>query len=140
VARGHEGVMAKNLASRYPPGQRSPAWKKIKPRQSLPCVIVGYRLGQNGVQSVLVAAVRDGGLKYVAEVSHGLTIPAQAELTLRLSVRPRSHPVVPCPTRACWVEPKLYCRVRFQEWTRHGRLRHPVFDGWFAPRGGHSEP
>src|SRR5262249_41677535 len=31
VARGHEGMMAKHLASRYRPGRRSAAWKKIKP-------------------------------------------------------------------------------------------------------------
>jgi ATP-dependent DNA ligase len=31
VARGHEGVMAKYLGSRYRPGRRSAAWRKIKP-------------------------------------------------------------------------------------------------------------
>jgi ATP-dependent DNA ligase len=31
VAQGHEGVMAKHLASLYGPGKRSPAWQKIKP-------------------------------------------------------------------------------------------------------------
>jgi len=140
VARGHEGVVAKNLASTYRPGQRSPAWKKIKPRQISPCVIVGYRLGPNGVQSVLVAAVRDGGLKYVAEVSRGFTAQAQAELTQRLSARRRSHPVVACPTQAYWVEPELYCWVRFQEWTHHGRFRHPVFRQLLGAAWSRSEP
>ena len=32
VAQGHEGVMAKHLASTYRPGRRSGAWRKIKPR------------------------------------------------------------------------------------------------------------
>src|SRR5262249_14305699 len=99
-----------------------------------------YRLGRNGVQSVLVAAVRDGTLKYVAEVSRGFTTQSRAELTKRLPSRARSQPVVACPTRACWVEPALYCRIRFQEWTCQGRLRHPVFDGWLTPRGGRSDP
>src|SRR5262249_16459762 len=31
VAQGHEGAMAKHLASVYRPGQRSRAWKRIKP-------------------------------------------------------------------------------------------------------------
>jgi ATP-dependent DNA ligase len=31
VAQGHEGVMAKHLASTYRPGRRSAAWRKIKP-------------------------------------------------------------------------------------------------------------
>jgi ATP-dependent DNA ligase len=32
LAQGHEGVVAKHLASPYRPGRRSPAWRKIKPR------------------------------------------------------------------------------------------------------------
>jgi len=139
VAQGHEGVLAKDIASAYQPGQRSRAWKKIKPTQIVPCVIIGYRLGRKGVHGILVATVHDGGLQYVGQVSRGFSGAAQVELTQRLMAQPRSHPVVPCPTRACWVAPELYCRVRFQEWTRHGRLRYPVFDGCFAPRGG-SEP
>ena len=31
VAQGHEGIMAKFLASPYQPGRRSVAWRKIKP-------------------------------------------------------------------------------------------------------------
>jgi ATP-dependent DNA ligase len=31
VAQGHEGIVAKFLASPYQPGRRSAAWKKIKP-------------------------------------------------------------------------------------------------------------
>ena len=31
LAQGHEGVMAKRLASTYRTGRRSPAWRKIKP-------------------------------------------------------------------------------------------------------------
>jgi ATP-dependent DNA ligase len=32
LAQGHEGVVAKRLASPYRPGRRSPAWRKLKPR------------------------------------------------------------------------------------------------------------
>ena len=32
LGQGHEGVMAKHLASTYRPGRRSGAWLKIKPR------------------------------------------------------------------------------------------------------------
>jgi bifunctional non-homologous end joining protein LigD len=37
IARGHEGVMAKHLASTYRPGRRSAAWRKIKPRPKGTC-------------------------------------------------------------------------------------------------------
>jgi ATP-dependent DNA ligase len=33
LARGHEGVVAKRLASTYRTGRRSPAWRKIKPKE-----------------------------------------------------------------------------------------------------------
>jgi ATP-dependent DNA ligase len=35
LAAGHEGVMAKLRSSPYRPGQRSPAWRKIKPRRGV---------------------------------------------------------------------------------------------------------
>jgi ATP-dependent DNA ligase len=37
VAQGHEGVVAKHLASTYRPGRRSAAWRKIKPRSRRSC-------------------------------------------------------------------------------------------------------
>ena len=37
--------MAKHRASRYYPGRRAAAWKKIKPVQQLPCTIIGYQPG-----------------------------------------------------------------------------------------------
>jgi len=37
LAQGHEGVMAKHLASTYRPGRRSAAWRKIKPRLQGTC-------------------------------------------------------------------------------------------------------
>jgi ATP-dependent DNA ligase len=37
LAQGHEGVMAKHLASTYRPGRRTPTWRKIKPRLRRTC-------------------------------------------------------------------------------------------------------
>ena len=37
LAQGHEGVVAKHLASAYQPGRRSAAWRKIKPRRQWTC-------------------------------------------------------------------------------------------------------
>jgi bifunctional non-homologous end joining protein LigD len=37
LAQGHEGVLAKHLVSLYRPGQRSAAWRKIKPRPRRTC-------------------------------------------------------------------------------------------------------
>ena len=42
--------------------------------------------------------------------------------------RPRQTPLVPCPEKARWVEPGLYCEVSFAELTSAGVLRAPVFE------------
>jgi bifunctional non-homologous end joining protein LigD len=129
VAAGHEGVMAKHNTSRYLPGARSSFWRKIKPALVVPCVIIGYQAGRSGVHRLCVAAVREEGLRYVGQLTRGFTASQAVELEERLASKQRSRPVTPCPHRACWVEPELYCRVQSQGWTCHGRLRHAVFRG-----------
>jgi bifunctional non-homologous end joining protein LigD len=38
--------------------------------------------------------------------------------------------ITPREMKLChWVKPRLVCQVRFTEWTRDGKLRHPVFIG-----------
>ncbi len=121
--------MAKEVHSRYWPGRRSSAWRKIKPRQMLPCVIMGYTPAADGLQSLLVATVHGGDLRYVAQLRCGWAMAEKMALAGRLCSRHRSRPVVPCPHAAQGVEPEIYCQVRFVRWTAHGRLREAVFAG-----------
>jgi ATP-dependent DNA ligase len=127
VAQGHEGVMAKHLAGGYRPGKRSTTWRKIKPTQMLPCVVIGYQANGERVRRLLVATLQASRLRYVGRLRPG---GRQKDLDQRLAARRRSRPLVPCPLAACWLEPELYCRVACQGWTSHGRLRYPVFAGW----------
>ncbi len=129
VGQGHEGVMAKHLAGRYLPGKRSSSWQKIKPREILPCVIIGYIRSKSGFRSLLVATQREGALRYVGELSVGWTRKEWAELAHRLPALVRTRPIVPCGKRAVWLEPERYCRVRSLGWTRHVRLRGASFAG-----------
>lgn len=129
VEGGHEGVVAKQLNSRYLPGKWGQACRKIKPFQTLPCVVIGYTLSRRGLRSLLVAAARQGQLTYVAELTSGFTEAAKEQLIPKLSRHLRHGPIVPCPKRARWVEPELYCQVRFLEWTEGGRLRGAHFRG-----------
>jgi len=135
VRRGQEGVMAKHRASRYLPGRRSAAWKKIKPVHSLSAVIFGFRPGRTGFRSLFVAALRQGSLRYVAHLRVGFTDSVRRTLRTLLAQRVRAAPVVACPERGVWVEPDLYCRVRFLEWTPGGRLRGASFAGLVHPSG-----
>lgn len=125
--------MAKHLASPYLPGKRAACWRKIKPRRLLPVVIIGWIPGREGVGSLLVAALWEGVLRYVANVRAGFTTQQRRDLARLLEPRRRSRPMVPCPHRGLWVEPELYCQVRFLEWTRAGRLRAASFRGLLSP-------
>src|SRR5207237_7697259 len=93
VAQGQEGVLAKHQASRYRPGQRSAAWRKIKPVGMLPCVIVGYRPGGEGIERLLLGTVQEGGVRYVGPVRPGGQPPAGVALAQRLAGR-RAQPAV----------------------------------------------
>jgi ATP-dependent DNA ligase len=103
VRQGQEGVMAKHLASSYLPGKRLACWRKIKPKHLLPVVIIGWIPGRQGVGSLLVAALREGVMRYVANVRTGFTTQQRSDLARLLESRRRSRPVVPCPHRGLWV-------------------------------------
>ncbi len=136
VARGQEGMMAKHLASRYRPGQRAAAWRKVKPSGWLPGVVIGYVPSRGGVRRLLVAALREGQLRYVAQLGSGLSGPLRQHLAGRLATRVRPRPAVACAERAVWVEPEVFCRVDFLGWTGQGRLRGARFGGLLGPASG----
>jgi ATP-dependent DNA ligase len=121
-------------SSRYLPGQRSAAWKKIKPAQILPFVIIGYTPSRDGLHSLLVAHAHRGALRYVGQLTSGFSNLLRTELARRLVLKRRPRPLVACPRHACWVEPELYCRVRFLQWTPRGHLRGASFAGLIEDR------
>ncbi len=129
VRQRDEGVTAKHLAGRYLPGKLSSSWRKIKPTEVLPCVIIGYTRSNHGFRSLLVATHREGALRYVGELSAGRTREEQAELARRLPALVHPGPIMPCRKQALWLEAERYCRVYSLGWTRRGRLRGTSFAG-----------
>jgi DNA ligase D-like protein (predicted ligase) len=127
VEQGHEGVMAKQLNSPYLPARRAPTWRKIKPRLTTVCVIIGYTPGREGFSSLLVAALRENTLGYVGQLTCGFTKQQRTQLASALVKNRCTQPAVACPKRAIWVTPRLYCEVRFLAWTANGRLRGASF-------------
>ncbi len=75
----------------------------------------------------------DGGLQYAGNVGAGFDGAALASLAAplkRLAVTRRPFAATASvPGRPHWLQPKLVAEVSFSEWTRDGRLRHPVFQG-----------
>ena len=65
LAAGHEGLMAKALDSPYMPGNRGKLWFKIKPAETVDCVIVAADRGsgrRRGWLSNYHLAVADGAV------------------------------------------------------------------------------
>jgi bifunctional non-homologous end joining protein LigD len=139
TALGHEGIMAKQQTSRYLPGKRSSAWQKIKPKQVLPCLIIGYTPSREGFHGLLVAAVHEGAFRYVGQITSGFTSSVKASLSQQLVQRLRSQPVVACRCPGQWIEPGLYCRVQFLQWTPHGHLRGASFKGLLEEPSGNAD-
>ncbi|MHC4471401.1 MAG: ATP-dependent DNA ligase [Planctomycetota bacterium] len=127
--QGLEGVMAKRLASRYLPGRRSDSWLKVKARKLMVCAVIGFVPdGPDDLKSLIVAAPDEAGeLRSVGRVGTGFGEEERARLSGLLRERPRPEPLVPTPHAGEWVEPGLYVKVRYQEKTKAGELRAPVF-------------
>lgn len=87
---GHEGVMAKNLASPYTPGERGKQWLKLKPVHTLDLVIVASDWGygrRHGWLSNQHLAARDettGEFLEVGKTFKGLTDKEFKTLTPQL--------------------------------------------------------
>ncbi|MEZ6120812.1 MAG: non-homologous end-joining DNA ligase [Pirellulaceae bacterium] len=127
VAQQMEGVMAKRLTSRYEPGKRSDAWLKIKRSQQLVCVIFGYVPKQDDFESLILAAEVAGQLRYVGRVGSGFDFRLRGQLNQTLRTLHTSSPLLKCKAKGQWVEPRLYCNVRFMELTAGLEMRAPVF-------------
>ncbi|MDR7542739.1 MAG: ATP-dependent DNA ligase [Armatimonadota bacterium] len=89
LAAGHEGVMAKELDSPYAPGSRGKRWFKIKPADTIDCVIIAADWGsgrRRGWLSNYHLAVRDGddGFAPVGKTFKGLTDEEFRAMTERL--------------------------------------------------------
>jgi bifunctional non-homologous end joining protein LigD len=134
-----EGVVAKQLDSRYRPGRRSPEWQKLKLRRTQDVVIAGYTRGQGrrvgGFGALVVGVREEGALRWAGNVGTGFS---DAEIRrLRKVLAPlerRDSPFAETPkmprvraSDVVWVEPRLVAEVEFAEWTHEGRLRAPSY-------------
>lgn len=140
AAQGLEGVVAKLVASPYRPGRRSESWRKVKIVATQDVVIGGYTVG-DGARGASFGALlmglpgEDGRLSYVGKVGGGFSEEALREMVARLApLRARANPfdesLRPAETAGVvFVESRLVAEVRYQQWTRDGRLRAPTWRG-----------
>ncbi|MCU1328345.1 MAG: dependent ligase [Bryobacterales bacterium] len=150
-AQGLEGLIAKRRDSRYEPGLRSGAWRKMRVNQRQEFVIGGYTVGANGFDALVFGYYQDGKLMYAARTRSGFTPKIRDELMKKfegLQVNDCPFANLPEPkggrwgaglTAAkmvdCrWVEPVLVGEFEFVEWTPENHLRHSRFMGLRADK------
>src|SRR5882672_7966021 len=132
---GLEGIIAKQRDSTYQPGKRSDSWLKVKARQTVECIIVGYTRGKGdraaGFGAVHLARQEVDGLNYVGKAGTGFNEESMREVAGELKkLKTIPRPVKEKPlddARSVWVESKLICEVQFASWTKDSMLREPVF-------------
>jgi DNA ligase-1 len=125
LAEGHEGLMAKELASPYAPGIRGKLWLKIKPvLEPLDLVIVaaeyGYGRRHDWLSDYYLAA-RDsetGEFMIVGKTFKGLTDEEIIEMTQRLKAS-----VTGTEGRRIVVAPKIVVEVNYNEVQRSPKYK-----------------
>jgi bifunctional non-homologous end joining protein LigD len=129
-----EGLIAKHESSTYIEG-RSTEWLKVKVHQEDEFVIGGFTepAGARHFFGALLLGVYKGDeLQYVGKVGSGFDEKTLRSLHSKFErlVREKSPFATPVNERSgTFIAPKLVAQISFTEWTRDGKLRHPVFLG-----------
>lgn len=145
-AQAFEGLVAKRRDSRYEPGLRSGAWRKMRIDRGQEFVIGGYTAGTATFDALIVGYYEGDRLLYAARTRNGFTPALRAQLLRRF----RGLEIATCPfanlpeaksgrwgqglTQAkmaeCrWLRPELVAQLDFLEWTADDHLRHARFVG-----------
>jgi DNA ligase D-like protein (predicted ligase) len=134
--KGWEGLIAKRADSPYT-SARSRDWLKFKCEQGQEMVIGGFTAphgSRHEFGALLVGYYNGDQLCYAGKVGTGFDEATLRDLAVRLrSLRVGSAPFADAASirerGVTWVKPELVAQIGFSEWTRHGRLRHPRYQG-----------
>jgi DNA ligase-1 len=121
LARGHEGVMVKDLASPYRLGARGRAWQKVKEFTTVDLVVLAVEWGSGRRKGLLsnlhLGARREGGsFCMVGKTFKGLTDAMLQWQTERLKELATEH-----TRHVVHVRPELVVEIRFNDVQRSPR-------------------
>jgi bifunctional non-homologous end joining protein LigD len=146
---GLEGLIGKRQDSLYEEGKRTGSWIKLKLSNEQEFVIGGYTEPKGGrafFGSLIVGVFENNQFLFAGKVGTGFTEASLKALYRKLEPLADSKcPFLNLPEKKSfryspgltasemkkchWVKPKLVCQIKFGEWTRDAKLRHPVFLG-----------
>jgi len=97
--------------------------KKPEPLPELDCVILGYRVDEEGRLTMLIlGAEYQGKLKYAGRVQPKLSKKKLAKLGQLLEKARTKRPLLRLHTSAIWVKAKYACRVTYKKRDKGGRI------------------
>jgi ATP-dependent DNA ligase len=147
IADTRAHVLFWNRDSRYEPGQRSGAWRKMRVNQGQEFVIAGYTLGPKHFDAVIIGHYEGDRLIYVARTRNGFTPASRGAQLFRQF---RGLETAQCPfanlpeaksgrwgvgltvekmLECRWLNPVLVGQFELLEMTPDGHLRHSRFVG-----------
>jgi bifunctional non-homologous end joining protein LigD len=143
-AHGFEGLVAKRRDSRYEPGLRSGAWRKMRVNRGQEFVIGGYTIGTRTFDALVIGYYQNGRLLYAARTRNGFTPALRAQLFKKFrGLETDVCPFVNLPetksgrwgagltakkmAECRWLKPVLVGQFEFVEWTADEHLRHTRF-------------
>ncbi len=131
---GLEGIVAKRKNSCYSPGKQHNDWYKIKCLRTQKCLVGGYTLRQNRVNSLLLGVFREGRLSFAGKAANGLNSEHWQMLSAKLpGLEISKSPFAgPTPKEAHYIKPQLAVLVEFLEWTDSLQLRFPVIKSFIT--------
>jgi len=133
VAKQHnlEGIVCKNLNSKYLIHGKHNAWQKVKNYKDVIAVIGGVTYRSGIVNSILVGLYNENKqLVFIGHVGTGkLTKSEWKDLTTVINnLKIENNPFSSQPKRIKeiqWIQPLLTVKVQFIEWTEGHSLRQP---------------
>jgi bifunctional non-homologous end joining protein LigD len=130
-----EGMIAKDMQSSYVP-RRSTAWLKVKTTMRQEVVIAGYtepRGSREHFGALQLGLYDHGKFLSIGQVGTGFSHATLKALFEQMQpLKTKTHPYDTDPEtneQIQWIKPKLVCEVKFSEWTKDRKLRHPSFEG-----------
>ena len=129
-----EGIVVKRKNSLYRSGKQHQDWYKIKCLRSQKCLVGGYTLRGQQVNSLLLGVYREGQLRFAGKAANGLNTQHWQMLTAELpGLEISSSPFAdPTPKEAHFIQPQLAVLVAFLEWTDALQLRFPVIKSFIT--------
>jgi len=136
LAHGWEGLIAKQAASLYKSGKRTPDWRKLKIVHEQEFVVGGWtepRHTRSYFGALLLGVYDHDRLVYAGHTGTGFNEKELARVASLLKpLETMECPFTPKPKtneRPHWAKPQLVAQIKFTEWTADGKLRHPVYLG-----------